>query len=93
MHGSVYSAVTRVSVSVCVLFVLCVLMPSQTNFINELKTLLMKFPTLVLIKLVNENKHHSLCVGKNSFFCGRLFRLVPLLTPCKRFNMQFSVPL
>lgn len=40
-------------------------MPSQTDFINEVKTLLMKFPALVLIRLVNENKHHFLCVGKN----------------------------
>lgn len=26
----------------------------------------MKFPVLALIKLVIENKHHSLCVAKNS---------------------------
>lgn len=40
--------------------------PSQTDFINEVKTLLMKLPVFVLIRLVNENKHHFLCVAENS---------------------------
>lgn len=39
--------------------------PSQTDFINEVKTLLMKLPVFVLIRLVNENKHYFLCVAEN----------------------------
>lgn len=40
--------------------------PSRTDFINEVKTILMKWPMLVLIKLVNENKQQFfLCVGEN----------------------------
>lgn len=39
--------------------------PIRTDFINEVKTLLMKLPVLVLIRLVNENKQHFLCVAEN----------------------------